>query len=85
MDGAPANHQLVIDVRRFRIATDAEPTAEIALSAKILNKEERRLPPACFSKSMRLGQLEAAAAAVAFNEAFAGIAKDLIGWTVESL
>jgi phospholipid/cholesterol/gamma-HCH transport system substrate-binding protein len=34
---------------------------------------------------VRLEKIEPAAAAAAFNEAFAAIAKDLIAWTVGSL
>jgi phospholipid/cholesterol/gamma-HCH transport system substrate-binding protein len=36
-DGVQFDDQLMIDIRRFQISTDAEPTADIALSARILD------------------------------------------------
>jgi phospholipid/cholesterol/gamma-HCH transport system substrate-binding protein len=84
-DGASADNQLAIDVRRFRIATDAEPTAEIAISVRILDKNGKVVVSRLFQQSVRLDEVEPAAAVAAFNEAFGRIAKDLIGWTVETL
>src|SRR4029078_4343888 len=37
-DAGQTEFQLVIDVRRFRIAVDAKPSAEIGLSARIVDK-----------------------------------------------
>src|SRR5216684_3103138 len=37
-DVGQADFQLLIDVRRFRVAVDSEPTAEIGLSARIVDK-----------------------------------------------
>src|SRR3954468_4624505 len=85
MDSASADHQLAIDIRRFRIATDTEPAAEIALSARILDKDGKVIASRLFQQSVKLEKVEPAVAAAAFSTAFAGIAKDLIGWTVESL
>src|SRR3954451_6607447 len=85
MDSASADRQLVIDIRCFRIATDTEPAAEIALLARILDKDGRVIASRLFQQSVKLEKVEPAVAAAAFSTAFAGIAKDLIGWTVESL
>jgi phospholipid/cholesterol/gamma-HCH transport system substrate-binding protein len=84
-DAAPPDHQLAIDVRQFRIATDGEPTAEIALSARILDRDGKVIASRLFQQNARLGKIEPAAATAAFNEAFAGLAKDLIAWTVDAL
>ncbi|MEA2345928.1 MAG: phospholipid/cholesterol/gamma-HCH transport system substrate-binding protein [Thermoanaerobaculia bacterium] len=84
-DGASADNQLAIDVRRFRISTDAEPTAEIAISVRILDKNGKVVVSRLFQQSVRLEKVEPAAAAAAFNEAFGRIAQDLIGWTVATL
>ena len=78
--------QLLIDVRRFRIAVESGPAAEIGLSAQDRRQERqgRRLAPVRGEREVR--ELVAPAAAVAaFSEAFGRIAKDMIAWTVQAL
>ena len=84
-DGTQIDNQLVIDVRRFQIATDSEPMAEIALSAKILDKDGKVVASRLFQQSQKLDKIEPAAAVAAFSDAFGRIARELIGWTVEIL
>jgi phospholipid/cholesterol/gamma-HCH transport system substrate-binding protein len=81
-DGVQADDQLVIDVRRFQITTDTEPTADIALSARILDKDGKVVASRLFQQGQKLDKVEPAAAAAAFSDAFGRIAKDVIGWTV---
>jgi phospholipid/cholesterol/gamma-HCH transport system substrate-binding protein len=75
--------QLLIDVRRFQISTEAEPNVNIALSARIVDKDGRVVAARLFEEKERLGQIEPAAAAGAFNRAFLAIAGKLIGWVNE--
>ena len=84
-DVGQTDFQLLIDVRRFRIATDSGPTADIALSARILDKNGKVIASRLFEDSQKLDQIEPAAAVAAFNEAFGRIAKEMIGWTVQAL
>jgi phospholipid/cholesterol/gamma-HCH transport system substrate-binding protein len=84
-DGAQVDDQLVIDVRQFQITTDTEPTADIALSAKILDKDGKVVASRLFQQSQKLDKPEPTAAAVAFSDAFGRIAKDVIAWTVGAL
>ena len=84
-DIGQTDFQLLIDVRRFRIATDAEPVAEIGLSARILDKNGKVVASRLFEDSQKFDKVEPAAAAAAFNDAFGRIAKDMIGWTVQAL
>jgi ABC-type sulfate/molybdate transport systems ATPase subunit len=83
-DGVQNDGQLVIDIRRFQIATDGDPAADIALSARILDKDGKVVASRLFQQSRKLDKIEPAAAAAAFSEAFGRMAKDLIGWTVEA-
>jgi phospholipid/cholesterol/gamma-HCH transport system substrate-binding protein len=85
VDGAPADHQLVIDVRRFQIAMDGGPMAEIALSARILDKNGGVVASRLFKQGQKIDKIEPVSAVAAFNAAFGQIAKDIIGWTVEAL
>jgi phospholipid/cholesterol/gamma-HCH transport system substrate-binding protein len=84
-DVGQADFQLLIDVRRFRIAVDSEPTAEIGLSARIIDKSGKVVASRLFEDNQKFDKVEPSAAAAAFNEAFGRIAKDMIAWTVQAL
>jgi phospholipid/cholesterol/gamma-HCH transport system substrate-binding protein len=84
-DIGQADFQLLIDVRRFRIATDSEPTAEIGLSARIVDKNGKVVASRLFEDAEKFDKIEPPAAVAAFSRAFGRIAKDMIGWTVQAL
>jgi phospholipid/cholesterol/gamma-HCH transport system substrate-binding protein len=81
-DGVQFDDQLMIDIRRFQISTDAEPIANIALSARILDKDGKVLAARLFEQGQKLDKVEPPAAAAAFTDAFGRLAKDVIAWTV---
>jgi phospholipid/cholesterol/gamma-HCH transport system substrate-binding protein len=83
-DVGQPDFQLLIDVRRFRITTDADPAAEIAMSARILDKGGKVVASRLFEQSRNLGKIEPAAAVDAFNAAFAQIGTEIVAWTVEA-
>jgi phospholipid/cholesterol/gamma-HCH transport system substrate-binding protein len=85
MDGVQGDYQLLIDIRRFQIATDPEPAADIGLSARILTKDGKVVAARLFQDTQRLDKIEPAAASAAFNDAFGRIAKDMIAWTVKAI
>jgi phospholipid/cholesterol/gamma-HCH transport system substrate-binding protein len=84
-DLGQSDFQLLIDVRRYQVATDAGPVAEIGLSARIVDKNGKVVASRLFEDSEKFDRLEPAAAAAAFDGAFGRIAKDMIGWTVQAL
>lgn len=84
-DGVPADFQLVIDIRGFQIAMEPEPSAQIGLSAKILDKSGRVIAARLFQSEKKLEGLNPQSAASAFSGAFGGIAGDIVGWTVAAL
>jgi len=77
--------QLLIDIRYFRIAVDAAPAAEIALTARIVDKDGKVVASRLFEQSQKFDKLEPPAAIAAFNDAFGRMAKDMIAWTVQAL
>src|SRR6516165_6987670 len=77
--------QLLVDIRRFRIATDSEPMVEIGLSARLVDKNGKVIASRLFEESRKLDRIEPPAAVEAFNDAFGRIAKEMVGWTVQSL
>ncbi|WP_439369472.1 ABC-type transport auxiliary lipoprotein family protein [Bradyrhizobium sp. PMVTL-01] len=84
-DLGQADYQLLIDIRRFRIATEGETRAEIALSARIVDKNGKVVASRIIAASEKLDKVEPAAAVAAFDAAFARIARELIGWTVQAV
>jgi phospholipid/cholesterol/gamma-HCH transport system substrate-binding protein len=84
-DIGQADNQLLIDVRRFRIAVDAGPAAEIGLSARIVDKNGKVVASRLFEAAQKFDKLEPPEAAAAFSDAFDRIAKDMIAWTVQAL
>jgi phospholipid/cholesterol/gamma-HCH transport system substrate-binding protein len=84
-DLGQTDFQLLIDVRRFRIATDSEPAAEVGLSARIVDKNGKVIASRLFEGSQNFDKVEPPAAVAAFNDAFGKIAKDMIAWTVQAL
>jgi phospholipid/cholesterol/gamma-HCH transport system substrate-binding protein len=84
-DAGQADFQLLIDVRRFRIAVDTNPTAEIGLSARIVDKNGKVVASRLFEESEKFDKVEPPQAVAAFNDAFGRIAKNMIAWTVQAL
>jgi phospholipid/cholesterol/gamma-HCH transport system substrate-binding protein len=75
----------MIDVRRFRVAVDAKPAAEIAVSARIVDKNGKVVAARLFEESEKFDQVAPGEAVAAFSDAFGRIAKNMIAWTVEAL
>ena len=92
-DIGQADFQLLIDLRRFRIAVDAKPLAEIGLSARaeiglsarIVDKNGKVVASRLFEASEKVDKVEAPAAVAAFSNALGRIATDLIAWTVGAI
>ncbi len=84
-DLGPADFQLLIDVRHFQIAVDSQPVAEIALSARIVDKNGKVVASRLFEQSQKFDKIEPAPAVAAFNDAFGRMAREMIAWTVQTL
>ena len=84
-DIGQTDFQLLIDVRRFRIATESEPAAEIGLSARIVDKNGKVIASRLFEDSQKFDKVEPPAAIAAFDDTFGRIAKEMIAWTVQAL
>lgn len=77
--------QLLIDIRRFRISAEETPVAEIAISARLVDKGGKVIASRLFEQSSKMSELEPAPAVSAFNDAFGRLAADMIAWTAQSL
>lgn len=84
-DGAEVDYQLLIDIREFQVDTGSQPAARIAFSARLLNKQGKVVAAQVFSASQAVEKIEPPAVVAAFDAAFAGIARQVIAWTVKAL
>ena len=84
-DIGQTDFQLLIDVRRFRIAVDSTPAAEIGLSARIVDKSGKVVASRLFEETVKFDKVEPPAAVAAFDEAFGRLAKNMIAWTAQAL
>jgi phospholipid/cholesterol/gamma-HCH transport system substrate-binding protein len=84
-DVGQADFQLLIDVRRFQIATDPQAAAQIGLSARIVDKEGKVVASRLFEQSQKFEPVDPQPAVNAFDDAFGQLAKDLIEWTAQVL
>src|ERR1700722_16077026 len=84
-DIGQADFQLLIDVRRFRLAKDAGAAAEIGLSARIVEKDGKAVASRLFEESEKFDKVEPQTAVAAFDAAFGRTAKSMIAWTVQAL
>ena len=82
-DASDADKRLAIDLRTFQIAADG--AAEIALSAKLIDKSGHVVGARVFTTRKKLEGSDPPAAVAAFDGAFTDLARDLIAWTAASL
>jgi phospholipid/cholesterol/gamma-HCH transport system substrate-binding protein len=80
-----ADHQLLIDIREFQVEAGGQPTAKIAFSARLLNKQGKVAAARVFSASQPIDKLDPPSVIAAFDAAFATVTRDLIAWTVQLL
>lgn len=81
--GINGDFQLLVNVRRFQMATIGSPTAEVTLMAQIVDTGGSVVDAKLFEATepvSDIGKPEVIAAAL--NAAFGKVATDLIGWSV---
>jgi phospholipid/cholesterol/gamma-HCH transport system substrate-binding protein len=83
-DVGQTEFQVLIDVRRFRIAVESGPVAEIGLSARIVDKNGKVVASRLFEEREKFATVAPAEAVNAFSEAFGRIAKNVIAWTAQA-
>jgi phospholipid/cholesterol/gamma-HCH transport system substrate-binding protein len=84
-DGVEVDYQLLIDIREFQVEAAGQPTAKIAFSARLLNKQGKVVAARVFSTSQPIGQVDPPSVVAAFDTAFATVTRELITWTVQTL
>lgn len=85
-DAVQPDYQLLTDIRSFQVVGEADALrAEIAFSAKIIDKEGKLVAAKLFQQATPLDKPEPAAAVTAFDKSFDTIAKQLVPWAAQAL
>jgi phospholipid/cholesterol/gamma-HCH transport system substrate-binding protein len=85
LEGVTGDFQLLIDIRRFQITLAAEPTADVELTAKVLDGKGRIIDTRTFRAAAPAARMDAAAATAALDQAFGTAATELIAWTSRAI
>jgi phospholipid/cholesterol/gamma-HCH transport system substrate-binding protein len=86
LSGIAADFELLLDLRRFRIATTPEPAAEIAFGAKLLDSGGNVIAARLFEIDRPAGSIEeAASAAAALDAVFGEAAAELVVWSLDAM
>lgn len=79
-DGATPDYQLLIDVRNFQATLTGSPTAEVELTAKIMEAGGKVVEGKIFRVTQPVSPADNDAAIMALNTAFGKVATDLVVW-----
>jgi phospholipid/cholesterol/gamma-HCH transport system substrate-binding protein len=79
-EGVTADNQLVLDIRKFQFLREGEPTAEVALAAKIVSTQGQIIDARLCQARVPAKAANASAAAAAIDEAFGKCATELVLW-----
>jgi phospholipid/cholesterol/gamma-HCH transport system substrate-binding protein len=82
VDALATDRQLLLEIRKFEVSPAPEPTAQIAITAKIVIGgmiEDAKI----FRESVPVTERGHAAAAAALDKAFGQLAADLVTWAAE--
>jgi phospholipid/cholesterol/gamma-HCH transport system substrate-binding protein len=84
-EGVTGDYQLLIDIRRFHIATGSEPKAEIEFVAKLLDQDGKIINATTFQGTAPAKGSDAQAYVDAIDEAFGRLQSELLEWTTGAL
>lgn len=84
-EGVTGDFQLLIDIRRFHIATGPEPKAEIEFVAKILDTDGKIINASTFQGTAPANGTDAQAYVDAVDGAFSKLQTELLEWTTGAL
>ena len=84
-DGVTADFQLLIDIRNFQVTTTPSPTAEVELTAKIMDNAGKLVEAKIFRVTQPVAPGEDGAAIAALDSAFGKAATDLVVWASNAI
>ena len=83
VDGPPGDFQLIIDVRKFHVASNL--SAEVDLGSRLVDSKGRVVATRVLRSSVPANALLAPAATSALDQAFGQFGAELVAWTARSI
>jgi ABC-type uncharacterized transport system auxiliary subunit len=84
-DTFTGDYRLVVDIRKFRLATDPSPAGEVEFSAKIVSRDGKVIDGRIFSAAVPAATADAPGAVTALGGAFDKAATDLVIWALATM
>jgi len=84
VEGVTADYRLQTDIRSFNVSASPAPSADVALAAKLISADGKIVAERIFHRSVPIPTTGEADAIPGLNDAFVGVATDLVAWTSES-
>lgn len=84
-DDMTGNYRLLLDIRRFHIATGSTSTADVAFMAKVIDLDGKIVGARLFEASSPASGSDAQAYVSALDEAFGKLQSELLEWTIQLL
>jgi phospholipid/cholesterol/gamma-HCH transport system substrate-binding protein len=84
-EGVTGNYQLLIDIRRFHVATASESQADIAFVAKLLDQDGKIIAAREFGATAPAAGSDAKAYVGAFDTALGKLLAGLFDWTIATI
>lgn len=85
LDNFATDYQLLTDIRRFRISSSPQATAQVELGAKLVDSTGHIIDGRTFRAETPVQDMNASAAAAALDDTFEKTATELVVWTLERL
>lgn len=83
IEGMTPDHELRVDIQDISVNADADPVANVVLSAKLLDNTQAIKAAKVFKASVPVKELTAKTVAAALDQAFGKVATDMVIWTLE--
>jgi phospholipid/cholesterol/gamma-HCH transport system substrate-binding protein len=85
IEGVTGDFQLLIDIRRFQIAAGTQPSADVELSAKLLDGKGRIADARVFRATAPASGIDAPAATAALDQTFGTAVTELVVWASRAI
>ncbi len=84
-EGVTGNYQLLLDIRRFHVATSGTAQADIGFVAKLLDQDGKIIAAQEFAATAPATGSDAKAYVSAFNEALGKLLTELFDWSTKAI
>jgi phospholipid/cholesterol/gamma-HCH transport system substrate-binding protein len=86
LDELAPDYRLSLDIREFQVSAAPQPTAKVAITAKIVSDADRTIIAArIFNATSPVQTLDAGGAAAGIDQAFGRVATEIVNWAAGAI